>query len=198
LVEAVNTLENLGARAILALRGDVPVGRPEVAELTELHSAIELMELIKSCSELELGVAAFPERHPDSPNIEHDIEVLLKKQAAGAKFAITQLFFFASDYISFVTKAKQAGVTMPLIPGILPISSVGQIERMTKLSHAKKPTELIEAMDRLSPDQATELGFEYTVNLSRELLKSGVPGLHIFCLNQSADPLRLVHALQLR
>ncbi len=199
LVKAVHTLEELGAEAILALRGDVPAARPEVADLTELHSALELMALINENSTIELGVAAFPERHPDSPSIEHDIEVLLKKQAAGATFAITQLFFFAEDYLSFAAKARAAGVKVPIMPGILPIASIAQVERMTKLSHSKKPDSLIEAMQSVATDeQAEELGYQYTLSMCRELLEAGVPGLHIFCLNQASTPLRLVEDLQLR
>lgn len=196
-LEAIDRLKGFGVAGILALRGDVPASNPELASKSDFQQALELVQLVREHTQLEIGVAAFPEGHPESLNSEQDIRVLKLKQDAGASFAITQLFFFADDYFEMVKNASMAGVTMPILPGVMPISNVKQVLRMAQMSGAKVPTNLVDKLENASDEQARAIGMEYTVQFSRELLDRGAPGLHVFTLNQSKATSELVRAVGL-
>jgi methylenetetrahydrofolate reductase (NADPH) len=185
-LDIIHRYEDAGVAAILALRGDAPKDNPNALAEGELKTALELVELAKAATGLEVGVAAFPEGHPESANLAHDIRVLKLKADAGADFAMTQLFFSAQMYVDLVESARAVGVTMPIVPGLMPISNAKQVLRMAELSGAKVPTELVAKLE--SADEATSraLGMEFTAQLGLELLAAGAPGLHIFTLNQSA------------
>ena len=191
-LEIIRHFERAGVGAILALRGDAPKDDPDALGKGELKTALELVDLVKDATLLEVGVSAFPEVHPDSPNMEHDSKVLALKQAAGATFAMTQLFFSVEAYLNLVSSAKDAGAILPIIPGVMPIGNTKQVLRMAELSGAAIPTELLAKFDNARDDaQAREIGMAYATKLAVDLVAAGAPGIHIFALNQHVAALEL-------
>ena len=191
-LEIVKFFEQVGVGAILALRGDSPKDDPDALSKGELKTALELVDLVREATDLEVGVAAFPEVHPESPNMEHDSSVLALKQASGAKFAVTQLFFSVPAYTDLVASAQAAGASLPIIPGVMPISNAKQIVRMAELSGAAIPDELLAKFDQADDeDQAREIGMAYSTQLAKDLVAAGAPGIHIFTLNHHAAALEL-------
>jgi methylenetetrahydrofolate reductase (NADPH) len=177
-----------GITHFLALRGDLPEGALE--HHGELHHAVDLVTLMRELPDspkpLErIAVAAFPNGHPESHSLDHDVETLLHKQEAGATLAITQLFFYAEHYLAFVEKAHAAGVTIPILPGLMPITSPGRLNRVLELSGENRPTELSEALSS-TEDSATReaIGVEWTAHMVRELVDAGAPGIHLYAFNQ--------------
>ena len=183
--ELIKRFEQSGAAAILALRGDPPKDNPNALAEGEIKTALELVELANQITNLEIGVAAFPEVHPESPNMQHDLEVLGLKVAAGASFAVTQLFFSVETYANLVTQARAAGIEIPIVPGLLPISNAKQVLRMAAMSGAAVPNELVAKLEDADEAFARKIGMEFTIEFGKRLLDSGAPGLHIFTLNQS-------------
>ena len=199
--QVVAEYEAAGIANILALRGDPPNG---VTEEWHPHPegfshADELVEFIASQGNFSIGVAAFPEGHPESPDRSSDAKVLARKQQLGAEYAITQLFFRAADYVHLVNLARDAGCTMPILPGIMPVTNVSQIERFAALSGAEFPPELARRFHALGDDQAAVrvLGVEVAAELSQELLDQGAPGLHFYTLNRSTATMEIYQALGL-
>jgi len=192
---------NAGITTILALRGDPP-GGPNAAwtpHLDGLQHADELVELIKTLGNFTVGVAAFPEGHPSSPDLDTDARVLAAKQDAGAEFAVTQFFFRARDYADLLERASAHGVTMPIIPGLMPVTNVAQISRFAELSGAAFPPELAARFEGLKDDDdaVRKLGVEIAIEISNELLDMGAPGLHFYTLNRSTSTLQVYEALGL-
>ncbi|MFA7323338.1 MAG: methylenetetrahydrofolate reductase [NAD(P)H] [Candidatus Nanopelagicales bacterium] len=190
-----------GVSTILALRGDPPGG--PTAEWTPhpdgLQHADELVALIKSMGDFTVGVAAFPDGHPSSPDLDADARVLAAKQRAGADFAITQFFFRSRDYADLISRATAQGVTMPIIPGLMPVTNVAQIARFAELSGAAFPPELAARFEVVKDDEIAvcDLGVEVAVELSNELLEMGAPGLHFYTLNRSTSTAQVYEALGL-
>lgn len=186
-----------GVRHVLALRGDPPGGPRAAWEATPggFTHAVELVELIRSLGDFEIGVAAFPEGHPASLDRDADARVLALKQQAGATFAITQFFFRLEDYADLLERSRAHGVTMPIIPGLMPVTNVAQIQRFAELSGAAFPPSLAERFHRVADDQdaVVELGVQVATELGRQLLDIGAPGLHFYTLNRSSAT-RQVHA----
>ena len=178
-----------GIRNILALRGDPPEGptAPYVMHPEGLRYAVELVELVKSLGDFCVGVAAFPEAHPSAESLDADARVLAEKARAGAEFAITQLFFRADDYFRLVDRVSALGVDIPIIPGIMPITNLAQIRRMTELSGADLPAEVVERVARPGDDTAAVRaeGIAIATELCDTLLAGGAPGLHFYTLNRS-------------
>jgi methylenetetrahydrofolate reductase (NADPH) len=191
-LEILQHMERAGVGAILALRGDPPKDEPDALGKGELKTALELVDLVHQSTKLEVGVAAFPEVHPESPNMEHDSKILALKQAAGASFAVTQLFFSVQAYTDLVASAQAAGATLPIVPGVMPISNAKQVVRMAELSGAAIPAELIAKFDAaVDDDEAREIGMAYSTQLARDLVAAGAPGVHIFTLNHHAAAIEL-------
>lgn len=191
-LEILQHFERAGVGAILALRGDAPKDDPDALGKGELKTALELVDLVHESTKLEVGVAAFPEVHPESPNMEHDSKVLALKQDAGATFAVTQLFFSVQAYTDLVASAQAAGATLPIIPGVMPISNAKQVVRMAELSGAAIPAELIAKFDAAADeDEAREIGMAYSTQLAKDLVTAGAPGVHIFTLNHHAAAIEL-------
>ena len=191
LTEWIRTLIDAGVRGFLALRGDLPeTGMPE----HYLQYATDLLNLIEEVQEeeafrlaagkLALSVACYPKGHEESRNFDHDLDVLLTKQRLGADFAITQLFFEAQDYLDFVEVARLAGVRIPLIPGIMPMTSLKRVRRMGELSGLEVP-EVVEKQ-LLEADDEYETGMQLTAKLAREILDAGTGGLHVYTHNNLA------------
>jgi methylenetetrahydrofolate reductase (NADPH) len=178
--------------AILALRGDAPKDDPDALSKGELKSALELVDLVKKSTDLEIGVAAFPEVHPESSDMAHDSKVLNLKKEAGATFAVTQLFFSVGAYQELLASAEAAGWDLPIVPGVMPIANAKQVMRMAELSGASIPAELIQSFESAADEaQAREIGMRYSTQLAIDLIAAGAPGIHIFTLNHDAAAIEL-------
>lgn len=188
--EILDHYREAGIKSIMALRGD-PSGGPSapwIATRGGFDHSDQLVKLAAESGNFTIGVAAFPDGHPASHgNMEQDIDVLIRKEALGATFATTQFFFEVSKWISLVEKLSSRGSHMPVIPGILPITNVKQLERMAQLGGTPIPNDLRERFSRVAedPDAVRTLGIEIATKLSRELLDAGAPGLHFYTMNSS-------------
>ncbi|MFM8897142.1 MAG: methylenetetrahydrofolate reductase [NAD(P)H] [Actinomycetales bacterium] len=180
-----------GVSTVLALRGDPPggPGGTWVQHPDGLAHADELVALVRSLGDFSVGVAAFPEGHPESSDLDADARVLAAKQDAGAEFAITQFFFQARDYRQLIDRARSHGCTMPVIPGLMPVTNVVQIERFATLSGAAFPEDLAARFAVVKDDDEAvrRLGIDVAVELAKELLELGAPGLHFYTLNRSSS-----------
>jgi len=178
-----------GVTDVLVIRGD-PKGGPRAAWEPHpggLTHAIELVELAGTIGGFRIGVGAFPEGHPDAASLDHDAQVLVDKASAGAEYAITQLFFRASDYFGLVERVRALGSDLPIVPGIMPILNFAQVARMAELSGAAMPEEVLERIEPVQDDPAAvrAVGIELATQLCRDLLEGGAPGLHFITLNRS-------------
>ncbi len=189
IIAVVDDLAAAGVRNIMALRGDMPGGFDVRWEATEggLTHAHELVRLIGERGDFSIGVASFPEGHPESPDRDTDARYLAEKLNAGADFATTQLFFRAEDYFSHVEMVRAHGAEQPVIPGVMPVTDVGQIERMTAMSGAAFPDDVAERLRAVAddPDKVRGVGVDIATELCRELLDGGAPGIHFYTLNRS-------------
>ena len=184
----VGAYADAGVRTVLALRGDPPdgPGSPWTPTPGGLHHASELVELVRSLGDFSVGVAAFPEGHREASSLEEDVRVLRRKQDAGAEFAITDMFFRAEDYLALVERAAAGGVTIPVLPGIMPITGLRQVERMAELSGRAVPEEVVARVSRSEdPAAVRAAGVEVASELCETLLAGGAPGLHFYTLNRS-------------
>lgn len=214
-----------GITSFLALRGDPPVGADADADegIGDLDSAAELVQLIHRVQEerepfaqvgipglpgvTQIGerprpervaVAAFPTGHPRSRGPAQDVDTLLAKEIAGANLAITQLFWHADDYLTFVERARSGGVTIPILPGIMPVTTPARLARLTELTGVEPPASL--AIDlEIEPDAAAqvEIGIDFATRLAADVLDGGAPGLHLYTFNRHEAVLDVVDRLGL-
>jgi methylenetetrahydrofolate reductase (NADPH) len=199
LAAILERFEGIGIENVLALRGDPPRGENEFTPPDDgLSSAAELTGFITERHEFTIGGACFPEVHPEADSLEADLDYLKTKVDAGAHFLITQLFFDNRVYWDFVDAARAHGIDVPIIPGVIPIGSYGQVARICDLCDASIPDDLDQAMRALGGDVEAEalLGVAYASQQCEELLAGGAPGIHFYALNRAPGTRAVLAALR--
>jgi methylenetetrahydrofolate reductase (NADPH) len=190
-----------GIRNVLALRGDPPAGQTQfVATEGGFANADGLTKYIagrKASQDFCVGVAGYPEGHPQCLNLTRDMEHLKRKVDNGANFVVTQLFFDNADFYRFRDRAVSMGIKVPLVAGIMPILNVGQIKRFVSMCGSKIPHALLERLEGLEkdPEAVHQAGVEYATQQCADLLANGCPGLHFYTLNKSKATVQIVKAL---
>ena len=196
----LNEMRDAGIDNVLALRGDPPAGQERWTK-TEggLEYSRELIELLRDEYDVAIGAACFPEVHIDAVDADTDLRYCKEKVDAGAKFLITQLFFDNAHYYDFVERARDIGIDVPIIPGIMPIMNAGQVQRMTAMCGTAIPTPLQEQLEQRADDPAAaaELGVAYATLQCADLLAHGAPGIHFYTLNKSPSTRAILSALRL-
>jgi methylenetetrahydrofolate reductase (NADPH) len=197
--EILDGIQAAGIENILALRGDPPRGETEwKPHPGGLRFSTELAKLIHDNYDFAIGAACFPEVHPEAPDMAHDIKFLKEKIAAGVGFLITQLFYDNELYFEFVEEARAAGITVPIIPGIMPVTNFSQIKRITEMCGATIPAEFERELAARAddPNALGELGVAYATFQCADLLARGAPGIHFYTLNRSTATRAILAALR--
>ena len=196
--ELLQSYKNIGVKRIVALRGDLPSG---MVERGDFQYANDLVSFIREQhgDDFHLEVAAYPEFHPESRSPASEIANFKQKVDAGADSAITQYFFNSDSYFSFVETAEAAGVEVPIIPGIMPITNFPQLARFSNMCGAEIPRWLYKRLEELQDDEASliDFGTDYITFLTETLLSNGVHGVHFYALNKSQPCLEICKRLQL-
>jgi methylenetetrahydrofolate reductase (NADPH) len=196
----LESLVGAGIENVLALRGDAPRGDAEWRPHPNgLRYSSELAALIAARYPVSIGAACFPEVHPEAPDLATDLRFLKHKVESGVSFLITQLFFDNEAYFRFVEEARAVGIDVPIIPGIMPITDVGQIKRFTDMCGASIPGALLEQLEKRAPfpSEVLQLGVSYATLQCAELLARGAPGIHFYTLNRSPATRAILTALRL-
>jgi methylenetetrahydrofolate reductase (NADPH) len=198
--DTLDQMVAVGIDNVLALRGDPPAGQEQWTK-TEggLEYSRELVELIRHDYPFSIGAACFPETHIHASSREDDLRHLKAKVDAGAQFLITQLFFDNAAFFDFVSRARAIGIEVPIVPGILPITNIAQLERITGLCGAAIPAPLLAELRAREGDEAAvrDFGVAYATLQSAELLAGGAPGIHFYTLNRSPATRAILSALRL-
>lgn len=199
--QVLRDLRDVGAENILPLRGDAPQGHAHFEAVPGGFSyASELVAHAKERFDFCLAGACYPEGHPEAPSIEADLDNLKKKVDAGVDFLITQLFFNNEDYFRFVDRARAAGIEVPIIAGIMPITNVSQLKRFTQLCGAKIPPGLLARLESNEEDRSKvrAIGVEHATDQCAALLEGGAPGVHFYTLNRSLATREILDNLRSR
>ena len=199
LVEWLDTAVSNSIGNIMALRGDPPQGSESFEVAADgLSHANELVELIREQHpDMGIGVAGYPETHPEAPNADVDLENLKRKVDAGADAVFTQLFYDNRSYLDFRDRCVQAGIMIPVVPGIMPITEFSRIKRITSMCGASIPEELAQRLESAQDDKQAqfEIGVEFATEQCRQLIDDGIPGIHFYVLNRSQACQRILEAL---
>lgn len=189
-----------GIDNILALRGDMPQNLDAKELKSDFTYAHELVSFIKSefGDYFSVGCAAFPELHPESPNMDWEMRYYKEKVEKGVDFSITQLFFNNEYYYRFLDKSQNEGVNIPVIPGIMPITNFKQIKKFASMCQATIPDTLVRKMEEYEDDNdaVEKIGIEYAVEQCKDLLRNGVPGLHFYTLNKSKATMKIYNEIK--
>ncbi len=209
--DALIELHYLGIQNVMALRGDdkgfekpLPPDRSRneyavdlVRQITAMNQGHYLEELLDATpTDFCIGVAGYPEKHFEAPNLTRDIQYLKEKVDAGAHYIVTQMFFDNRHYFSFVEKCRKVGITVPIIPGLKILTSRRQLTTIPRHFHVDIPEELTAAVESVPPEHASEVGIEWAIRQSEELLQAGVPALHFYVMQSPRHVIRVVEALQ--
>ena len=197
--QILNWMEREGVANVLALRGDDPaVGQRFVPADPQLAHASDLITLVKrSGYRFGVGAACSAEKHPESPTLDHEMRYMRLKVECGADFLITQLFLDNAFYFDLVRRARDEGITVPIVPGLMPIASRRSLGVMTAMSGASVPAALQAAIDDAPDDEAIRaLGVRHCIAQCAELLEAGVPGLHFYTFNRARAPIEILDALR--
>jgi methylenetetrahydrofolate reductase (NADPH) len=195
----LDVMRDAGVENVLALRGDPPAGQEEwTATEGGLSYSRELIEMIRSDYEFAIGAACFPEVHIHAASAESDLRYCKEKVDAGARFLITQLFFDNASYWDFVARAREIGIDVPIIPGIMPITNFDQVRRFTSMCGATIPGGLLRELQARAdqPDAVTDFGVAYATLQCADLLEHGAPGIHFYTLNKSPATRAILSALR--
>ncbi|MFH1429394.1 MAG: methylenetetrahydrofolate reductase [NAD(P)H] [Candidatus Margulisiibacteriota bacterium] len=184
----MKVIKDLKIENVLALRGDLPKGEHVIEPAhNTFQYANELVAFLKQHTNMDIGVAGYPEVHPEAINIEEDLKYLKKKVDSGASVIITQLFFDNHHFFNFVENARNTGINIPIVPGIMPLTNLDRIEKIVQLSGAKIPTELSDQLhaNKDNPEEVKNIGINFAANQIKELIAYGVPGIHFYTMNKS-------------
>lgn len=197
--EILGRIRACGIENIVALRGD----QPKDASATPLHCrelpyARDLVAAIRRLGGFSVAVAGYPEGHPEASSKEEDLRHLKAKVDAGADWVITQLFFDNADYHDFVRRARAAGISCPIVPGIMPVTSFAQTRKFTELCGARLPARMVEELTRIQEDKeaVVRYGIDYAARQCRDLLEAGAPGIHFYTLNRSLSTATILERLR--
>ncbi len=199
--EVLRRLQGAGIQNVLALRGDPPKGETEFKPVEGGFAfASELVQFIRDEGfDFCVGAACYPEGHVENRDLDVDLQNLVTKVEQGVDFLVSQLFFDNEEYGAFLRRAKAAGIEVPIVPGLMPVTNVGQTERFTKMCGSRIPQELHRRLKIVADDASAVVatGVQWTVDQARALLESGAPGLHFYTLNKSSATLAVHAALGL-
>jgi len=201
ILEILKDYRDANIHNILALRGDPQVGDPEPTKKSnEIPHASDLIKIIRDnfSDYFSIGGAVFVNRHPESSNWEKEIYYIKKKIDTGMEFGITQLFFKNDQFYEYLNILEKHGISIPIIPGIMPITSFAQIYKFSSMCNAEIPVELGEKLQKYKDDSdaVTKIGIEYAIEQCLDLLKSGINGLHFYTLNRSMATIRIYQAIK--
>ncbi|MDR0363248.1 MAG: methylenetetrahydrofolate reductase [NAD(P)H] [Planctomycetota bacterium] len=199
LAELVKDYHSRGIRSFLALRGDPPRDEPDwTPRPNQAKNAAEVVQIIRGLfPDVSIGVAGYPETHPEAESVESDLRYLRVKVEAGADFVVTQMFFDNAGYFAYEHRARKIGVKAPILPGIMPITRAGQIERFQSMCRVEIPEQLRLAIgSKDDPHRIREIGISFAAAQCADLLRRGAPGIHFFTLNQSRAGHAVFAALQ--
>lgn len=200
LLEWLNKAADAGVHNIMALRGDPPEGQENFQAVDGgLSHANELVTLIReNFPDFGIGVAGYPEKHPEAADMTVDLTNLKRKVDAGADAVFTQLFYANDKFLSWRDKCAQVGIDVPIVPGIMPITEFARIKRITSMCGSEFPAELSARLEAVQDDAEAqfEIGVDYAIQQCRELMEEGVPGIHFYVLNKSNAAERILDALE--
>lgn len=196
--EYVERLHKQGIDLIVALRGDKPKDPNFEFPADGFQYANELVSYLKGINNFSLAVAGYPEVHPEAPNMQTDIENLKRKVDSGADVIITQLFLQNDLFYDWLNKIRQAGIDVPVIPGIMPIKSIKTIQKIKEISNSSIPSEFEQHLIENQNDKEAlmKIGLEQAVNQCQDLKDNGMPGIHFYCLNKSEMVLKVCESLK--
>ncbi len=197
--QILNWMEREGVANVLALRGDSQVaGEPFAPADPQLAHGSDLVDFVRRNGyRFGIGAACSAEKHPESPDLEHEFRFMKLKVDSGADFLITQLFFDNRFYFDLVSRARAAGITVPIVPGLMPVPSRRSLAVMTAMSGATVPASLQSAIDEATDDDAVRaLGVQHCIAQCAELLEARVPGLHFYTFNRARGPIEILSALR--
>jgi methylenetetrahydrofolate reductase (NADPH) len=197
--QILNWMEREGVANVLALRGDTQSpGQPFAAADPELQHGSDLVAFVRRNGyRFGIGAACSAEKHPESPDLEHEFRYMKLKVEAGADFLITQLFFDNRHYLDLVARARAAGIDVPIVPGLMPVPSRRSLGVMTAMSGATVPDALQREIDEAADDEAIRaIGVRHCIAQCAELLEGGVPGLHFYTFNRARGPIEILAALR--